>query len=366
MFLYPLIPSLEGKALGQNIYDDNGNVLLKKGVILKQSYIKKLLKMGYFEVYIQDELSEGVDDTPLLKEETKRRAVLTIKKIMQDYESRDRIQYQDVCGIVSHIVDELMDQNCRVISLQGLKAYDSYTFYHSINVCALSVMLARWCYYTKDRLIELGMGALLHDLGKQKIPREILNKRDKLSDEEWEYIKKHPGEGYEAIKKVPQLSSICAHIAYQHHERIDGKGYPRGLQGDEILTQARIASIADVFDAITSQRPYRKKMLSYKAVEVMEEFMGTQFDEEFLKIFLNSIAVYPNGSVVELENDLMGIVLKQNTGNNRKPRVKIIGQRVSDMIVLLEPYELDLEFQELSIKRAWERYELDKLMKKVI
>ncbi len=171
---------------------------------------------------------------------------------------------------------------------------------YSVNTTVLSLIIGIGRNYSTDQLLELGMVVLMHDIGKLKVPEKILNKTDPLTKEEFEEIKKHAMYGYEMLRLNQDISLLSAHVALQHQEKYDGSGYPRGLKGKEIHEYARIATISDVYEALTSVRVYRGAMEPYKAYEFITVNSGSHFDPEFVKAFCKNVAVYPNGTGVVL------------------------------------------------------------------
>ena len=186
------------------------------------------------------------------------------------------------------------------------------------------------------------MGAILHDVGKMNIPFEILGKPGKLTEEEFEMVKKHPEYGFQLLKNIHTVSLHVAHCAYQHHERIDGSGYPRGLKGDEIHELGKIIAVADVFDAVTSNRVYRNAMLPHEGLEILYAGAGNQFEVSIVEAFRRAVAIYPMGLTVELNDDRKGVISGQNIGIGDRPIVRIIEEMGNP---LQESYEINLKNQ---------------------
>lgn len=360
MYLYPLIPTSIGKHLSKSIYDDNGRVLLKKGVTLTDRYLKRLKELGYSEVYVEDALSEGVELEENLKAETSNRALLTIKKAMEFCRSGQAIDYKGIEEIASEIIDNVLNRSNTLINLSQLKRYDWYTYYHSVNVCVISLMIAKWHRYSRPKLMDLGVGALLHDVGKISVPAEVLNKRGRLNKEEWDVIKTHPTKGYEVISKIYSKDHTAAAVAIQHHERLDGSGYPNGINASDITHASRISTISDAFDALVSTRAYRSRLSPDEAVKTMRESIGTQFDRDLMNVFLKKITIYPNGSLVVLENGLIGIVLRQNPKNNYRPAIKIVADIEGN--ILSDQYTVDLSNSNLAVREGWDRLYFDEFI----
>lgn len=170
----------------------------------------------------------------------------------------------------------------------------------------------------------LGLGAILHDVGKMLVPLEILRKPGQLTEKEFEQIRKHADYGFHLIKNVHTVSLLVANCAYQHHERLDGSGYPRGIKGDEIHYFGKIIAVADVFDAVTSNRVYRNAMLPHQGLEVLYAGVGRKFDNTIIEAFRRAVAIYPNGLSVELNDGRKGVVSAQNEGIGDCPMIRIL------------------------------------------
>ena len=185
---------------------------------------------------------------------------------------------------------------------------DNYTYAHCVNVAVISIILGISLNLSKKNLTYLCIGALIHDIGKSFIPKEILQKPGKLTHEEFEIIKNHPRYGYDFLRKSFNLSSHIKLIVLQHHERFDGLGYPNGIIGNKISYLARIVSIADVYDALTSDRPYKRAMCPSDALEYLMSNAGTLFDHDIINVFCKIIIPFPQGTIVSLSNGDIGVV----------------------------------------------------------
>jgi len=224
--------------------------------------------------------------------------------------------------------------------LTSVYVHDNYTFSHSTNVTIYTLAMAMKMGYNDKQLNEIGMGSMLHDIGKVVIPKEILNKPGKLTDEEFALVKEHPTFGFELLRKEHSISLLSAHCAFQHHEKLDGTGYPRGLKGNEIHEYGKVMAIADVFDALTSNRSYRSAMLPHTAMEIIFAGANTHFDANLIRVFQQSVATYPEGVTVKLNTGEEGVVIKYEFSAPARPLVRIIkdpnGKRIE------KPYDLDL------------------------
>ncbi len=236
----------------------------------------------------------------------------------------------DVAGareLANHTVDSIVSNENALLWLTRLKNRDEYTSQHSINVCVLAVLFGRYHGLSENELRELGLGALLHDIGKMRIPLEILNKAGRPSEEEMKTLREHPQYGYEILLAAEGVSPQVQDIARSHHERIDGSGYPQGLRGDEINLYTAIVSVVDVYDAITSDRVYHMGISPHEALNMMYGMMPDTFASELMESFIRCLGIYPVGSVVELSSGEVGVVVTVNRKNQLRPTVALVMDR---------------------------------------
>ncbi len=337
-----------GEKLGKPIYNHNGRPLLRKGARITDRLINRLIQLGIYYIYIEDERTAGIEYEEVITEKTRQTAIQTIKSEfvhvsdgvkLKKVINGDRLSV-DFSKVVYSILTDIKGNQDALGILSDIYVYDNYVFTHSLNVAVYTLGLAVRLGYNERQLLEIGIGALLHDVGKMAIPTEILNKPGQLTKEEFEIIKTHPQIGYDMLRTMPNISLLTAHCALQHHERMNGSGYPHGLKGDEIHEYAQIIGIADVFDAVTSHRSYRKPMLPHEGLDLLYAGVGTLYDLNYIKAFNQTVAVYPIGLTVTLNDGRVGIVVKQNNNLSTHPVVRIITQNGID---LDEPYDLDLE-----------------------
>lgn len=316
----------EGSVLARPVRDSRGRVLLAEGVTLTSAYLKKLKYLGYDMLFIQDERFQDIEIHNLISDKTKEVAYDAIRSVTTalDSDLNSSIDAATVRRAVLGIVEDLLYSHDILSNLTEIIGHDEYTFHHSVNSTILALVMGMGKGYTHSELLALGMGVLMHDIGKIRIPKEILNKKGSLKKEEFELIKKHTFYGYELIKNNQDFSLHSAHVALQHHEKWQGGGYPRGLKGTEIHEFGRIAAVADVYDALTSKRPYRDALQPYQAYEYVLGQSGFQFDPKIVRLFTKLIAVYPTGTGVELSNGQRGNVIRQNPSFPSRPVVRVI------------------------------------------
>ncbi|MCR4398626.1 MAG: HD-GYP domain-containing protein, partial [Firmicutes bacterium] len=225
-------------------------------------------------------------------------------------------------------------------SIATLRSLDEYTFVHSLNVSVLALVIGVESGLGRKGLIELGVGALLHDVGKAIVPVNLLNKPDELTDQEMAIMKLHTIEGFQILRSQPGVSLLSAHVAFQHHERMDGLGYPRGLTGDEIHCYARMTAVADVMDALTAPRPYRRGLLPDQARNLVASLGGSHLDGVYVSILVNRVSVFPAGTVVRLASGEVGIIARQSPSDPARPVVRVLSDQSLQPVA---PYELPLD-----------------------
>ncbi len=241
------------------------------------------------------------------------------------------------------LVDEIATSVWRnpgaIVSLARLKTHDDYTYMHSMAVCALMVSLGRQLGMDESTAREVGMAGMLHDMGKAMMPLEVLNKPSKLTEAEYQIMKTHPQHGYELLQEGKGVGEVALEVTLHHHERPDGRGYPHGLAGDALTRVARMGAVCDVYDAITSNRPYKAGWDPAESIAKMASWAG-QFDTEIFQAFVKSLGIYPIGSLVRMRSGKLGVVVEQNESSLVAPRVKLFFSTRSNMPVPIELVDL--------------------------
>ncbi|MBE0618791.1 MAG: HD-GYP domain-containing protein [Proteobacteria bacterium] len=269
------------------------------------------------------------DSTPFEQELRKAREVYTeakvvVQDLLQDARLGRSVDGERAATVVDKMVDSIFRNRDALASLSRLKNFDDYTFQHSLNVSVLALTLGRHLGIVKGELRRLGIGAVLHDVGKMRVPEQILNKPGRLTDDEFAVMKGHPLHGAKILMETPQVPDECSAVALNHHERFNGRGYPRGLQGLNIGKFGLISAIVDVYDAITSDRVYHKGMPSHQAVQKIYEWGKTDFYPIYVQKFIQCLGIYPIGSVVQLDTGEVGVVCRQNHDQLLRPRVRLV------------------------------------------
>ncbi len=252
---------------------------------------------------------------------------IRIDEVFDDIVHGRTIDMQGVKQTVNTVVDGIIRNPDAHLCLTHLKKRDEYTAQHSINVCVLALALGRHLGLSRDELTVLGVGALLHDIGKLKTPLEVLNKPGRLTDEEFTLMKQHPTHGRMLLERFYDLPADALDMAFSHHERIAGTGYPRGLEAKEISFWSKLVAIVDVYDAITSERCYHKGASPTEALTRMYSSRLTDFDPELLEQFIQCVGIYPAGTLVELSSGEVGVVIAANAKARLRPKVSLVLDR---------------------------------------
>jgi len=310
----------------RNIFSADGQMLLSSDTSVTESYVRRLHELGVYAIYVHNPFFEDVEIPVVISEDTRIASVQTVKRGFEVLRNkRSDLDLDDIQQAARRIVTEILRNRQALIHLTEIRTHDDYTFAHSVDVCTLAVLVAVQLGYAENRLHELAIGSLLHDIGKIRIDEELLKKPTRLNDDEMAVMRAHTLFGFEILRNQKgELSFPSIHIALQHHEKYDGTGYPRGLKRDEIHEFSRIVSVVDVYDAITSDRPYRKALLPHEAHELMVVSANQHFDPKLLTIFLDKIAVYPVGTVVRLTTGDIGVVIFVAPDMQARPTVRLI------------------------------------------
>lgn len=357
--------------LAADVYTEKDSILLPKNVVLNEKYIASIRKHKIPQVHIVgDPDPEPVDiiarnirkssgfpeKKPVLTPELKETALQSIESIYDFANegthtpaiSKRVVKQIDI--VVDQLVDSLMGDKNALVSIVDLKSYDDYTYHHSLSVAVLSMAIAQQLGLSKNELNLMGRTGMLHDIGKTAIPIEIINKPSKLNNEEFEKIKSHSPEGFDYLIRANIGNEDVWRSVLAHHEKVDGTGYPNGLKGENIPFFARIISVADVYDALTSNRPYRKPMQPAEAMEYIMGNIGTMFDYDVVRALMRKIELYPVGSFVELSDGRQAVVLDNEC--SLRPLVKII-----DTLEIIDLFR-DREELQTTVVRILEDFEL--------
>lgn len=286
-----------------------------------------------------------IQEKSSFNEEFKRASRIVAKgkeavvSMFQEARMGKAIEAEAAAPLVEEISNSVLRNPGALISLARLKTADDYTFMHSVAVCALMIALARQLGLDEQQTREAGMAGLLHDLGKAMIPLEVLNKPGKLTDAEFDLVKTHPEEGYKLLLGGNGISDMTKDVCLHHHEKVDGSGYPKGLNGQTMSLFAKMGAVCDVYDAVTSNRPYKAGWDPAESIKRMAEWKG-HFDPTVFQAFVKSLGIYPIGSFVRLESGKLGVVVEQGEQSLLKPKVKVFFSTKSQAYIRPETIDL--------------------------
>jgi putative nucleotidyltransferase with HDIG domain len=382
----PFVYSTEGRIFGPDdvrriqgegyltAFVREGNERGRSGPNLSRRMAGKELDPLPKEQEAEARVRERLRKVPIRKEiETARQVhsqlVEYTRGAMKDARLGKPVNYESSKPLAGALVDSVMRNEDALLALKYLKSFDEYTFNHSINVAVVATVFAKSLGYSEDRLRELCQAAVLHDLGKALVPDEILNKPGRLTPAEFAIIRDHPVNGFELLHDVRGPSQDVLRGALEHHEKYNGGGYPDGLAGDEISEFGRIIAVADVYDALTSERVYKRGMTPSNALRIIYGMRESDFHPGYVERFIRCLGIYPVGTVVRLTTGETGVVVQGAPPTPLLPTVRVVLDRNR---VRTRPHDLDLAalaeqmgMDAPRIELAIESYEDDPLMPRI-
>ncbi|WP_019121979.1 HD-GYP domain-containing protein [Brevibacillus massiliensis] len=349
MRLVSLKKATPGMKLGRTVFTEDGKVLLGTGMVLNERLIQGLEKAGVDSIYIDDPRTADIEIEDVIRPETRQAAVEVVQKTIKQIQNTNRLARRiSVKDMGMHfqqvfhaILDDLMGSEEIVVHLANISSRSSAMYHHAVNVSVLATAVGMSLGYNRKQLTELGIGAMLHDIGKIDLPKELLDKRERWTPEEFEISKQHTRYGFDILRKQHDLSLLSAHVALSHHERLDGSGYPQGLKGDQIHEYAQITAICDVYDSLTTPRPWRRRYMPQDALEYLQGSGGHLFEHHLVSAFCRHIAIFPLGSSIVLNTGEAGVVCRVDPNYSHRPVIRVLKDGRGNDISM--PYEIDLK-----------------------
>lgn len=330
----------EGMILARSIFAEDGRVLLRGGAKLRSSYVTRLRQMGIPAVYVLDP-GEVYQESDIVSEQTRSVAVAEVRRAFNAVAVGRSINLRAIHESVDTVLHEILSTRSPVLGLSEIRASDSYTYCHSVNVCIVSLLLGIQCGLSMMDLRLLGVGAILHDIGKIHVPHEILNKSGPLTREEMAVMQGHTKWGFDHLRVYRDLNLLSSLVAYQHHERLDGSGYPQGLREEKIHRYSRFVMVADVYDAMTADRVYRKAATPTEALSHIQSMRGISFPSEVVDALARVVGPYPCGARVLLNTGELARVIDVNPMLLERPKVRVLQAPYINR--LSAPFDIDLQ-----------------------
>ena len=342
MRLVPVAEIKIGEILAISITNANNQVLMREGASFTEKLISRMRRYGIHSIYIKDDemnqyLKGNVKSN--IRPFTRNNSVSKVKTSFEKFEyqlerQKKNLRYgdsgsellQNIKGISNDLIDEILESNSTEVSMVDIKSINDYHYSHSVSVSVLSLIIGRELGLSMKELEDLAYGALLIDIGCKWIDPDLLNSEVKILNPEMETIREHVKTGYDYITNNTNFNAHVKSIIMHHHERIDGSGYPNGLKGEEIHPLAKIVMIADVYDALTSDRPYRRAYNQHEAIEYILGHASSEFDFKIAQIFARKVIPYPVGTYVLLTNDQKGVVTENNMNYPLRPQLRVFGK----------------------------------------
>ena len=323
----PLKEITEEMFLAHSVFGNDGRVLLKKRTKLTASFLQRLEKMGYTHLYVYESPDEQWDCTGPLRDRIRAEAMRVLWQSLIRVVERKPLDEEQILFVVEGILKNVLQEEDGIFNIIDIKTADNYIYNHSLNVSVLSILMAKHLNFNQDELKEIALGAFLHDLGKAHIQSSV-KKIQALSLLDTVLIKQHAKRGFDILKETVFPAKV-ANMAYQHHEREDGSGYPLGLIGVDIPLYSKIVGTADSFDAMISRRVYRELRWNDQALQELEGESSTKYDPKVVAALRRSVALYPLGSGVELIDGEVRVVVAASA-------TKLILQKPGELTDLLE------------------------------
>ena len=315
-----------GMVIASNVYSADGRLLVRSDATISEQYLSRMAKLNITSVYVREPFWVETVKPEIVNEEVRINLIGSLQKLFGSIKHEEPCNAPAFNAMADAIVGEVCNHPQCLVQLADIRLRKEFLFGHAVNVALLCTVIGIDLGYSPQTLHELALGGLLHDIGQMRISPELINKPTALTSSEHLAVQAHTIRGFDTLWQTGAFSRNTMLMALQHHERINGSGYPQGLHDGEIREMSKIIAVADVYDAMTSDRPHRRGYFPHEACLSMVKEMGILFDTKVLSVFLNRVAIYPVGSVVLLSTGQIGIVTQVLMGMQNRPTVSLMNR----------------------------------------
>ncbi len=351
-------PGLVGRYLARTVYEiDTRRVLVRSGTRLSESLLRGLSRHGVTDIWVTDEVMNDLEIRETVHFETREITRTALQNVLTNAANPAASPVGNTRAVVDaacRLVDDILHNDHVLHNIERIRSWDAYTFEHSIQVAIISIIIGRELRLPPEQLQRLGVGAMLHDIGKVLIPQEILNKQGTLTDDEFDVMKTHARLGWDLVhEQFAMIMPTSSIVIMQHHERLDGSGYPHGLPGGQIHLNSRIVAVADVFDAMRANRIYRKRRMPKEVWTALTRDAGRRLDARSVAALFNRVALVSQGEIVRLSNGMLAIVTEPSQGAPLEPKVRVVADEADTPI---RPYDWDLRGSGCIVETTLDRW----------
>ncbi|MHB1628299.1 MAG: HD-GYP domain-containing protein [Bacilli bacterium] len=322
-------PSLAGQYLAKTLYErDTKRALIRSGTRLSESLLHGLMRHGITDIWVTDAMLSDLEIRETVHFETREITKTALQNVYANMTKPGATHAEHATALVDvarRLVDDILRNDNVLHNIERIRSWDSYTFEHSIQVAIIAIIIGRELCLTPEQLQRLGIGAMLHDIGKVLIPQEILNKQGSLTDDEFDVMKTHTTLGWHFVhERFAMIMPTSSIVIIQHHERLDGSGYPQGLRDHQIHSLSKIVAVADVFDAMRAARIYRERRMPKEVLTALTRDAGLKLDARMVKALLSRVALVSQGEIVRLSNGLLAFVTEPSMVAPLEPQVRVV------------------------------------------
>jgi len=349
MRIIPLMYVKEEHTLGRTLFDTDHRLLLRAGTPISKAHKTRLQEGGYFSVYVEDDYTH-YKPSPIIPDQLRDNCLAIIRDAFKDFKTymelekaeqtlgnKNKLQkmmgnrnekIENILEIADRVLLDLEDhQLSRIEYVEPKNMYD-YPYQHALNTGILASLIGFRMNRNVNEIRSMFISSILCEMGNLMIPRDILFKKGRLTPDEFETVKNHCNISYHQVNTLPELNYMIKMICLEHHEKVDGSGYPKGLDGDQMNIMSRIVSVADAYDAMTSDRTYRMAYPPHKAIEYLKSMSGVHYDEDVVYVLTSIIQPFPIGTIVSLNTKQYGVVIDDNEFEPLRPKIKLLSDEV--------------------------------------